>query len=133
VRWASPNHYSDVHLRRHRHDCRHQRNFNSPREILRTRKGRCSLGRAHLPLFCALLPASARSPRCGHRPLLHLPDRQRSRTHTSSSACHPRTEGAAADAEPQRHRWRPGACGTAFQSYESADDTRECVGAAAAL
>jgi hypothetical protein len=82
VRWASPNHYSDVYLRLRRHDCRHLRNFNSPREILRTRKGRCSLGQAHLPLLCALLPASARSPRCGRRPLLHLPDRQRSRTHT---------------------------------------------------
>jgi hypothetical protein len=41
------------------------------------------------PLLCALLPASPRSPRRGHRPSLHLLDRQRSRAHTSSSACHP--------------------------------------------
>jgi hypothetical protein len=36
ARWAPPNHDSDVHFRCCRHDCRHLRHFNSPREILRT-------------------------------------------------------------------------------------------------
>jgi hypothetical protein len=70
-------------------DYRHLGHFNSPREILRTRKARSSLGRPRFPLVCALLPASARSPRRGHRPLLHFPDRQCGRPYTSSSPCHP--------------------------------------------